>query len=58
MKLVISVVIILCVVYLLFSNPETHIRAKQAIAARFVAQGPKPKPVYIDGKNEYQICFK
>lgn len=57
-KLVLGVVIILGVVYLLFSNPETHNRAKQAIAARFVAHGPKPEPVYIEGKrNSFQFVI-
>lgn len=49
-KIVVSVVIVLAVFYLLFSNSDAHTRAKQAIHARFLADKPKEKPVLMKGE--------
>lgn len=49
-KLVVSVLIVFAVIYLLFSHPDTHERAKQAISSRFVANAPREKPILVKGQ--------
>lgn len=49
-KIVVSVLIVFALVYLLFSNPDAHARAKQAISARFVASARREKPVLVKGQ--------
>lgn len=49
-KIVISVVIVLAVFYLLFSDSDAHSRAKQAINSRFMSNKPKEKPILVKGK--------
>lgn len=56
-KIVLSVVIVLAVFYILFSDSDAHSRAKQAIHARFVAKKPKERPVLVQGKGIIPIFF-
>lgn len=49
-KIVASILILFALVYLLFSNPDAHARAKQAISARFVASARREKPVLVKGQ--------
>lgn len=49
-KIVVGVLIVFAVIYLLFSNPDAHARAKQAISARFAANAPREKPVLVKGQ--------
>lgn len=55
-KIVLSVVIVLAVFYILFSDSDAHSRAKQAIHSRFVAQKPKERPTLVQGK-EMMVFF-
>lgn len=55
-KIVLSVVIVLAVFYIWFSNSDAHSRAKQAIHSRFVAEKPKERPVLVQGKEDNK-CF-
>lgn len=56
-KIVLSVVIVLAVFYILFSDSDAHSRAKQAINARFMAKKPKDKPILVQGKEIKLIDF-
>lgn len=49
-KLALSVLIILAIIYLLFSNSNAHERAREVISARFT--GPRTKPVFIKGNKK------
>lgn len=45
-KIAIGALIVLAVFYFLFSDSNTHTRAKQAISARFTANKPRERPVF------------
>lgn len=49
-KIAISVVIVLAILYLLFSDTDAHARARKAIHARLSANKPKEKPELVKGK--------
>lgn len=57
-KIVVGVLIVFAVIYLLFSNPDAHARAKQAISARFAANAPREKPVLVKGQYVEEVLFQ
>lgn len=48
-KLAISAVIALGVLYILYSTPDAHTRAKEAIQSRFSGSKPREVPKLIPG---------
>lgn len=58
-KLGIGAIIGLTIFYLLWSDPNAHTRAKQAISARFSANKPKERPILVKGisLSSFRIRF-
>lgn len=48
-KIAIGAIIVLAVFYFLFSNPNAHSRAKQAISSKFTASAPRERPILVKG---------
>lgn len=49
-KIALCAIILLAVLYFLFSDSDTHARARKAIHARLRANKPKEKPELVKGK--------
>lgn len=48
-KIAICAIIVLAIFYFLFSNPNAHERARQAISARLTANKPRERPILVKG---------
>lgn len=56
-KLAVCGIIAIGVIYLLYSTPDAHQRAKEAIQARFSASKARELPKLVPGKYEtYCMC--
>lgn len=50
-KIAIAAIIVVAIIYFIFSDPTVPHRAKQAISARFTADKPRERPVLVQGKS-------
>lgn len=48
-KIAIAAIIVVALIYFIFSDPTAPNRAKQAISARFTANKPRERPVLVQG---------
>lgn len=49
-KIAIAAIIVVAIIYFVFSDPTAPKRAKQALSARFTANKPRERPVLVQGK--------
>lgn len=50
-KIAIAAIIVVAIIYLIFSDPTAPKRAKQALSARFTGNKPRERPVLVHGKQ-------
>lgn len=48
-KIVVSALVVVCILYILYTTPDAHTRAKEAIQSRFKASRSKTAPTLIPG---------
>lgn len=49
-KIAIAAIIVVAIIYFIFSDPTAPKRAKQALSARFSANKPRERPVLVRGE--------
>lgn len=50
-KIAFAAIIIVAILYFIFSNSTAPTRAKQAISARFSANKPRERPILVEGNS-------
>lgn len=56
-KIAVGALIVVCILYLLYTTPDAHTRAKEAIQSRFSASKVRETPKLIPGKTKQKSFF-